>query len=654
MRARFREHLMQGGTTIVQECQVRYLSFGAGRSECDARLKELLLAHGVGKQRVEECASHITQRLSSGVVSQVLESPNPWKDLKTRATQARPPIQIVLEEELRTAVAKRLEQKGQFGSKANKEKGSKTDAKPIRAEQIRVPTGVFTQEGGQPLDQVEVTKLGPQHHGIAVANIENALPFLQGAKPITSEGAAILILETMDARIRPGAQTVRFPAICQETQEPVLLSGALVQLGTKQVGRTPPQHQLKVAEEENLAVRALTYRDELEQAWESFSQGPVKAILALPPCAHLAEKDLLDVWDRQYLDIRFGKASPKGAEVFSVLLRVTAHAAKSLVADSGRSGLYFEPRSENGRQPHAQYKVVWVPRKSKHEVQILQSQLGQSSELVRYGARFGVRLQAAHAEEAHKFLRPEVAYIQGSELIPFKIGPIPFGTTKRSLTELFKEWGWAARPVQPAGQSQDNTGVFWLVHAAQSPSHWIYQLAQGDVLISRETKEKEQVASKFPIVAASKRTMQSLRSAGPELPEDPWLKKDPWSGGAPAAKPAPTTGLSTHQITSLEARVEQKVTHAIESRIPDVPIGEGTHPNARINDLEQKVHTLANSLTQFQAQQGKQNQAVCAELQQVKSQVDAQTASFGATLEKKLAEQMEKLDALLSKRGRFE
>ena len=295
---------------------------------------------------------------------------------------------------------------------------------------------------------------------------------------------------------------------------PILLHGAIIQLGAKKVGRTSPAHQVQVKEAENVVVRALAYHDEWSESWEAFVKGPVRAILSASPCAHLQDADILDVWDRQFLDAKFGRAPPVKAEIFSVLLRITARAARIMVADSGQDGLYFEPRSANGRQPCSAFKVVWIPRKTKQEVLMLQTQLKHKSEVVRYGQRFGLRIENSHAEEAHGFLRPEVAYLNGEAVESYKVGPLPFGTTKQGMNELMKEWNWPERPVQPTGQSQDNTGVFWQVHATAMPSHWIYQLAHGDVLISRDTRSKEAPAQgKLPVVAASRRTLNSLRAS---------------------------------------------------------------------------------------------------------------------------------------------
>ena len=342
--------------------------------------------------------------------------------------------------------------------------------------------------------------------------------------------------------------------------------------------------------------------------------------------------------------------------MFSVLLRLPSAQAKALVADSGVKPIYCEPRSESGREPHADYKVVWTPKKSKQQIQILRSQMGGKSDLVRCGNRFAVRVLNADAEKAHQFLRPDVAFLDGQVVQSYKVGPLPYGTTRKSLETLCKEWGWKARPTQPAGQSRDQSGMFWQVHSGQDPRHWIYQLAHGDVLVSKEAKEKPQsTKTNASIVAASRKTMQSLRQSAtePNKGEDPWLARD--AGGCSSRQTSQagsaSTGLTDNQINAMEEKVEQKIRQSIASLAPE---GSGMkiddHAQERISALESKVHQLTSSVTQIQHQQG----ALHGQIQGVQQQVDQQTNKIESILDTKLARQMAQFEAMLAKSRRLE
>ena len=632
--------------------EIASLLFGGGGPDTKT-LPNLLELHGVAAQRIQECALSLTQQLGAATIDRILQSADPWKNLKAKASAAQPPIKIVHADELKIAVAKRIEAKQSFGNREGKIKVAKKEKAPVmlHPEQIAIPTGVFAQEGGEPMEQVPLTKLSPHNPGVAVAGIEEALQFIHMQRPTIAEGAAVIVLETADPRLPVNAEQVRFPAMCIQTQEPILLHGAIIQLGAKKVGRTSPTHQVQVKEAENVVVRALAYRDEWNESWETFVRGPVRTILNASACAHLQDSDILDVWDRQFLDAKFGKAPPAKSELFSVLLRIIAKAARIMVADSGQAGLYFEPRSENGRQPCGDFKVVWIPRKAKQEVLMLQTQLKHKTEVVRYGYRYGLRVENEHAEETHRFLRPEVAFLNGEAVESYKVGPLPFGTTKQGMMDLMKEWKWPARPVQPTGQSQDNTGVFWQVHATAMPSHWIYQLAHGDVLISRDTRSRETPSqSKLPVVAASRRTLNSLRASPAASGEDPWLHNDPWSGARERSKAS--AAMSQQQIQTMEEKVEKKVLKALNEKTGDQSMQ--VDGNSRIDDLESRVSSLAANLNMFQQQQQQHNQSLQTQIAGVHAQVEAQANAFGVAIESKLNDQMSKIEALLRKRSHNE
>ena len=83
--------------------------------------------------------------------------------------------------------------------------------------------------------------------------------------------------------------------------------------------------------------------------------------------------------------------------------------------------------------------------------------------------------------------RPEVLFIQGTELNKFRVGPLPYGSTRQSIANVFRKWEWEARPIGPYAQSTDRAGMIWTVQAAKPPENLVYQLAHGDVLITSET-----------------------------------------------------------------------------------------------------------------------------------------------------------------------
>ena len=70
----------------------------------------------------------------------------------------------------------------------------------------------------------------------------------------------------------------------------------------------------------------------------------------------------MDVWRRQFLKAGFKTAPAAKAEIFSVCLRIPKAILSQLLGLSGLSGVYFEPRTPDGKEILSAYTVVWMPR----------------------------------------------------------------------------------------------------------------------------------------------------------------------------------------------------------------------------------------------------------------------------------------------------
>ena len=70
---------------------------------------------------------------------------------------------------------------------------------------------------------------------------------------------------------------------------------------------------------------------------------------------------ILDVWRRQFLRQGFKPCPVAQSEFFSVCLRIPQCLLDVLLAASGNSGAYCEPRSADGQEIFTEYTVVWTP-----------------------------------------------------------------------------------------------------------------------------------------------------------------------------------------------------------------------------------------------------------------------------------------------------
>ena len=621
-----------------------------GMNKDEQSLQKLLQDHGVNPIRSKECAEQVMKALGPQAVRQIMTSPRPWADLKARSSMQQPPIRLVLAEELQQMIQARTQKGGPVGRKNNKHKSTPQESQKrfqLNADQVVVPKAVFAQSDGVELQQISHKDLQPGCKGIVVANIEDALPFFGLKSPVSSEGVGLLILDFTDARIPEHHCIIKVPVLCKMTNEPMLITAALVQIGDKEIKRNTPSTCQAVQEVANQVFRILVFKDQYPCDWNEFCKAPVRQLMNQEPLASINHQ-IVDVWDRQFLSAKMSKVQPQEAYLFAVSIRVQQCVSEDLAKTSGEEGKYVEPRIATGRQPDPDFRVIWLPRKTFREATLAKQTAPVACTLVRTADRYGLRTSFAQAEELHKIHRPDQMFLHGTELKRFRVGPMPYGANKQSLANVFKTWQWNARPVGPYGQSRSRDGVLWVVQSAESPQSWVYHLAHGDVLITPENPEPHPSAIQPLPVLASNRTIQSLKqpSARPESKqEDPWLHYDPWQN-PPAGN---SKEASVHQINAVQAKLEAIVDQKIRDHMPDAEMSQvDSKTEAKVNALESQLQALSSSVQSYQQQQANHNQMVQTQM----VQLEAQNNSIQQILDHKLDDQMQRIEQLLSKRSR--
>ena len=308
--------------------------------------------------------------------------------------------------------------------------------------------------------------------------------------------------------------------------------------------------------------RALVFRDELEGSWEDFISHPVKYILQnTPPLIGGSSQDsnVLDVWDRQFVGLKLDKQPPKKAELYIVAFRVTGIDIKTILSLSGSQAIYFEPRDDAGRQPHMDFRVVWIPKTDKSRV-VASVQLAEHwTCLARSGSNFGIRTEVENAQELHEAHKPSVPFLASSNLTTYVVGPMPYGATRASLVKLFGQWQWKARPCQPRGRSADGNGVHWECQASEAPQFEIYTMKHADVLVSPLEKKKQGVKPTNDIVASAK-TLAILKqqsgSSNANQSGDPLQSHDPWQSYVPPSKHFKPTEQSSFPVSAVSPNVD--------------------------------------------------------------------------------------------------
>ena len=647
MRTKFRQHLKQSGSAY-EAGGILKVGGMISPGELQNKLCTILQDRGVPPDQRNARAEQITQQIGTQKVTQALQSQRPWQELKQLANQCQPKLQLVLPSELQQQIAARAATQVPVSRNRNKINEVDKVGKPppqIHAKDILIPHGVFRQSDGTLLSQLQMSEIGKTCKGILVQDQQEGAILLKTTRPVTNEGLGLIIIPPT-----PQADTARqlkFPAHFRSTEEPIILLGELHQLGEQQVLRNLPEQQLAIEETATEVIRVMAFRDEVTSDWGEFKAQPVRNLLThlqLDGKQGLSQSGVLDVWDRQWVTHRFERVRPDQASVFIVNLRLEASKMQEVLQKSGDKGIYVEPRAAHGRGQNQEYAVTWLPKSTTAaEAKVACQTSPHPATLARVGTRYGLRSDVYHQQAMHRQYKPDAMFLPGGERQLYLMGPLPYGTTHQSLAKILTAWEWEARPLQPKGRTSDGSGAQWVIQATSPPSHWVYTLKHGDVLITTMPAKPNVpvpgvsfVASKKTLIAAEDRT-------------DPWQIKDPWSQASTSAASSSTInsqGVTPSQLAALEEAVQSKVVATLKAQ-QDQDVHMEGNLDSRVAKLEAHLETMQ------QAQQATDTK-VC----NLQGQMEAQTQAFKQHITSELAGHMAQMEthmtALFAKARRLE
>eukprot|EP00435_Cladocopium_sp_Y103_P059987 s507_g21.t1 len=631
------------------------------------QVSHLLRQHGVLEDQSHERAKTVIEKIGRQNVARAMRLKDAWKELKNLANHQIPRLQLVLASELQKVIQARANQPKPVGDKQKKAKADR-GIRPqvqITADDVSVPEGVFRDDQPSSMHQIPFGSIGPEARGIVVLQADKASPYLRIHQPISKYGLALIIVDHQHPSTQGVGELIRFPARCERTGEPILLTARMVQLGAVQVQRLSPEAKTRVEEVCNKVYRIVVYRDELESiSWDTFISRPVKHMIAALPFLQTSANGvnpIIDLWDRQHLTSRFERTRPGESEVYMACVRLEQHDEASDPPSVPCPGFYVEPRTIDGRAPDPQYRVVWLTKADRQTAVLASQSTVQWNVVVRSGPRFGLRTKLSDAAEVHGQHKPNIPYLDGDKVMTFTAGPFPHGANRAALIKLFTKWNWPARPCQPKSRSPNGLGIIWEIQAVSRPPFEVYQLDHADVLITEIPRKEPRETRPVVDIQGSARTLAALtpkeRKQAEE--EDPWQKEDPWQNFQTPVKSAKVTKSETFGsdqfAESIIARVTQKLQD--QSKTSHFSMHDGDTPMSsdhRIQDIEHRMQHLEETVQSHQAQQQIHNQEVSQQIAKVQTQVDAQSVTLQTHLDAKMDEQLAHIERLLSKRARQE
>ena len=684
---------------------------GPEASGLQGELAQILISKGVPANSAFERAGDAITALGSDKLAAAMTAKNPWQALKGVAMQGKKQFKFVLAWELQAHIEKRAKEK--HGANLPRERKKEKHAIEIPAvpdpSQLQLHLNHFRDADGNSIPQIAFADVYNDARGIALCTKAEAMPFIQQAKSISALALALLIVEEVPTAERGVAKVgeLRFPATYTATDDPVLIRGALLQLGDVSVVRAgPPDPMASSSLAPTMVIKLAIFRDELALDWSDFVKSPVKHLLTMvpalrlcraspcpdgarcgfyhPPVDETPDQVLQEVWSRRFTLLAGSTCEAAQADLFTAFLRILADAATAVLRVN-QTGIYFEPRDEATRSAHPGYAVVWIPQGDADRALHLLRTTPEAMALVRLKSRYGLRVQAKHEQTVHEALRPNAEFVQVRITQIYRLHPLPHGLQRATLAKFLKEIKWCARPLQPSRGSSE--GASWNVGASSAPPTPSVHAFGRDILITL-VKEHNSGPASTCLLAASRRTQRHIQAhaTGAVKPDtDPWLATDPWS--AYHAKIAlPATKPDTKHIDEVAQKLQDSVRTEVLKEIQNMPAASGstsspivdqrfskleaglqevraqgdqfqkwfTQANQRMTQQEQASNALKSAIDSQQKELGVLRQDV----QQTGIQVGTQLASLrndlGSHLDDKIDSAMQRFEALLSKKQRTE
>ena len=645
------------------------------------RLTDLLVRHGVPSPQTDSRTKLLVQALGSVEVQNAMTSGNPWRALKSLANQHKPPVKIVLQEELEGMIQskgfarreglKRKEGKGHG-------KGRLPQAQSLDPEKLYIDDGSFVASD-QPLSHLPVHQIGPLAEGVVLTTVAQIEAHLKAGQLITNAGLGALVLNADDENLVTDLvwSQVRVVLRCRANHQPVLVSAHLVQLGRVYVEPARASPTFDMPEVRAACIKVAVYRDAIDCQWSEVTSGPIKFVLSVlaplvvcqdcpvgsrgacvkwHPCDQsVVAEPVLDIWRRQWTSSTFKPCEPEVASIFWVNIRYLLDCQPAVLRCSGFRGVFVEPRSLDGKSGVDSHQVLWLPQEPLSELQRLQQSHVMIEGLARLGARHGLRVSIENAPALSRLVKPGTVYLTTGERSDFEVGPLPFGMDRLSMTKLCESWKWQARPLHPIRSLQGDLGTVWLLQSCHDPPAEVMKYKGGDIVINKVAKKLVQVGPiRETVGAADTMALCKLDASGVKV--DPWLKDDPWQqassrGGATLAAGA----FVGNQLQQMESRIEKSLLTKLVPGDEDVEMPLSTPAvDARVVALEQQVSELVAKHNGLEVKLDESIQRGDAQISQFQSQVSAQFESQRGEMQTLFSHQMAQIEALLSKKARRE
>eukprot|EP00438_Fugacium_kawagutii_P031939 Skav201880 [mRNA] locus=scaffold550:187977:193148:- [translate_table: standard] len=515
----------------------------------------------------------------------------------------------------------------------------------IVAQDYKVKAGHYLNQ-----DDTPCTILSSIQHacsGVYLCDPAEAQPWLEQPTTVTRDELALLVLGGCTHAKEKSCAIQSIPAF-NSLGEPVVLSVCVHNLGAKDV----KTHAIQGAtiQVQKTEICAMTvFKDEIDDSkWNSLVHQPAKQMLDMIAAGGVTPQIVGAPWGRSWWGPN-GKTTPQNATSLQMHCRVESSKKDAILKQSGLCGVYISMKNEDG-SINTNYAVIWLDQnlvQMKVTISTLSTALGLIRVTKKQGSKTsrGIRVAAANYEEAWKHLKPSTTIPKHVQILHMaRLEPTPVGASQDALREWLDSMKLAAKPIRPIGHKA------WLVGFQDKPSEQWYTW-NGNMMLLSFYKDKENVPTK-PIVAGSTKSKIPIKDQTDAMDldiGDPWMHFREKNGLGTNATMNRQPGGNAGPAASAAVRVAQG---PIEDRFKQ--------QDAQIEEMKKSIDTMQQSMSKH-VQDGHEfhkqlDRKVVTFQQEVHSQLQALTSSFGQSLDqamkrqdRQLSDSFDELKALMKK-----
>eukprot|EP00438_Fugacium_kawagutii_P019201 Skav226198 [mRNA] locus=scaffold2208:100808:104068:- [translate_table: standard] len=474
---------------------------------------------------------------------------------------------------------------------------------------LSIQPGWFACEDGT---QAQVlSTLAPGSCGIVLCDMEQVRDYLETNVHLSADELAAIVPWKPDVKL-PRGKLEQIP-VKDVHGNPAIITAAVIQMGEKEMKFGQPATGTVETEQLVNALFMVHKTDIADDTWKDITKQPVKTVLSLFN-ESAVKKGVVRVWSRLF-QLNKTKIEPEKANVFSFQACLRDEHLHALLQQSGLNGVYMRPHKDRGTDER--FAVIWT--QDRVQAHSALAKLPQHKGLVFNGKNYGIRMLAIDAEAAHKLINPSRP-VQPHMTIKYtyRLSPLPRGITTQALETWSKELKWPFRPLKRVND------VTWIIGSDTQADQLFLSLQGRPVLLEPTVQAKSQ--QRNAIVAGT------LDQGKKDLATtDAWPLGDPW------AQFRPTTMPSSHMIAPAPTR-----------SLPGPAQAALTEQSARMDRIEQELHTMKESQTNLQTEIKQQGKITDEKMQRLENHFGKAMSDLGHQLQKNLADQIANQDKQLN------